>query len=223
MTRFEPRNTTSQRNAVLVKTWDPLMRILHWWLAVTLLLQFGTGTIFWMWGDDLTNRMMFALNLPHFYCGYAFATALCIRVALLFVGPERYRWRDLVPLTEAQQRNWRRTVFYYASLGRRPCPRSLGHNAFAGPFYLMFFLIAAAQVAVGMYLSFLPGGSLQMDSGWMLLHRYLFLALASFVLAHIAAVVMREIHGKSNIASAMLHGYKEYSEEEYRDLVSQRE
>ena len=213
-------NITHNKDVVSVKIWDPFLRILHWWLAITLMAQFATGTIFWIWGDELSNAMMFSVNVPHFYIGYAFATALALRVTLLFVGPPRSRWRDLLPLEPSQRRNWQKTFLYYITLFRHPCPPSLGHNTFAGPAYIGFFLVAAAQVAIGIFLSFMPGGTTQMDSPWMTVHKYLFFALIAFVVVHLAAVVTREINGKHNITSAMIHGYKEFTEAEYKELLS---
>ncbi|MBU2854103.1 MULTISPECIES: cytochrome b/b6 domain-containing protein [Acidithiobacillus] len=212
-------NATCNKGVVSVKIWDPFLRVLHWWLAITLMAQFATGTIFFVWGDELSNAMMFGVNVPHFYIGYAFATALALRIVLLFVGPQTSRWRDLLPLTPNQRRDWQKTFLYYITLFRRPCPPSLGHNAFAGPAYIIFFLIAAAQVAIGIFLSFMPGGTTQMNSPWMTVHEYLFFALIAFVVVHLAAVVAREINGRNNIASAMIHGYKEFTEAEYKELI----
>ena len=69
-------NATRNKDVISVKTWDLFSRILHWWLAITLMAQFATGTIFFVWGDELSNAMMFGVNVPHFYIGYAFAIQL---------------------------------------------------------------------------------------------------------------------------------------------------
>ena len=216
-------NVTYNENVIAVKIWDLFSRILHWWLAITLLAQFTTGAIFWIWDNELSNAMMFGVDILHFYTGYAFATALALRIVLLFVGPQSSRWRDLLPLTETQRRDWQKTFVYYITLFRRPCPPSLGHNAFAGPFYIAFFIIAAAQVATGVFLSFMPGGTTQTNSPWMTVHEYLFFALIAFVIVHLAAVVAREINDRNNITSAMIHGYKEFTEVEYKALISNRD
>ena len=212
-------NVTCNKEVVSVKTWDLFSRILHWWLVITLMAQFATGAIFFIWGNELSTAMMFGVNVPHFYIGYAFATGLALRILLLFVGPQTLRWRDMLPLTPNQRRDWQETLLYYITLFRRPCPPSLGHNAFAGPAYIIVFIIALAQVAIGIFLSFMPGGTTQMNSPWMTVHEYLFFALIAFVVAHLAAVVAREINGKHNITSAMIHGYKEFTEAEYKALI----
>lgn len=207
---------------IAIKVWDPLTRFLHWWIAIAVLLQFATGTIFWLWGSQISNSMMFDLNLPHFYIGYSLATAIAVRITLLFIGPETAHWSDFLPVNSHKRSIWKRTLSYYKSFCRADFPRTLGHNTFAGPVYLVFYLLMAVQVGIGIYLSFLPGGTTQMDSPWMTVHKYIFFALIGFILAHLIAVLIREIKGKEYITSSMINGYKIFSQSDYDKIITQR-
>ena len=135
------------------------------------------------------NVLMGKIDIIHYVGGYAFAAGLVLRIIWLFVGPPAARWRDLLPLTPAQRRIWRKTLFCYLLSGfRRPISAYRGHNAFAGPAFLAFFLIAAAQIALGISLSLMPGSE-AMNSPLMVMHEWGFFLLLAFVIVHVVLVI----------------------------------
>ncbi len=207
---------------ILHPVWDPLLRALHWWLALTIMAQFTSGTILLTLGDDMSDALMGKIDIVHYYGGYAFAAGLVLRIIWLFVGPPTARWRDLLPLTPTQRRIWRETLFCYLSGFRRPISAYRGHNAFAGPAYLAFFFIAAAQVILGITLS-LMSDSEAMASPLMTIHEWGFFLLLAFVIVHVALVIAHEIAGRHGLISAMIHGHKGFSEPEYQALLSSRD
>ncbi len=202
---------------ILHPVWDPLLRGLHWWLALAMMAQFTSGTILLTLGNDMSNVLMGKIDIVHYYGGYAFAAGLVLRIIWLFVGPPAARWRDLLPLTPAQRRIWRETLFCYLSGFRRPISAYRGHNAFAGPAYLAFFLIAVAQIALGISLSLMPGSE-AMNSPLMVMHEWGFFLLLAFVIVHVVLVIAHEIAGRHGLISAMIHGHKGFTESEYQAL-----
>ena len=202
---------------ILHPVWDPLLRALHWWMALAMMAQFTSGTILLTLGNDMSNVLMGKIDIVHYYGGYAFAAGLVLRIIWLFVGPPAARWRDLLPLTPAQRRIWRETLFCYLSGFRRPISAYRGHNAFAGPAYLAFFLIAVAQIALGISLSLMPGSE-AMNSPLMVMHEWGFFLLLAFVIVHVVLVIAHEIAGRHGLISAMIHGHKGFTESEYQAL-----
>ncbi|MEK8089134.1 cytochrome b/b6 domain-containing protein [Thermithiobacillus plumbiphilus] len=201
----------------LYPVWDPLLRLLHWWIAFTLLAQFISGSILLILGDSMSDQLMESFDLVHIYTGYALAAGLALRLVWLFAGPAEARWRDLLPLTARQRRVWRQTLSCYLSGFRRPVEPYRGHNAFAAPAYLAFYGIAAAQVTLGLILSRMSDDE-RMNSVLMNWHDWGFYLLLGFAVIHILMVVMHEIKGRHNMVSAMIHGHKAFTEAETRQM-----
>ncbi|MBU2723704.1 cytochrome b/b6 domain-containing protein, partial [Acidithiobacillus ferridurans] len=119
--------------------------------------------------------------------------------------------------TSAQRRIWRETLSCYLSGFRRPISPYRGHNAFAGPAYLAFFLIAVAQIALGISLSLMPDSE-AMNSPLMVMHEWGFFLLLAFVIVHVALVIAHEVAGRHGLISAMIHGHKGFTESEHQAL-----
>lgn len=202
----------------LYPVWDPLLRLLHWWIALTLVMQFISGAFLLTFGDDMSDQLMEKIDLVHIYSGYILAAGLALRIVWLFAGPAEARWRDLLPLTAGQRRIWRKTISSYLSGFRRPVPPYFGHNAFAGPAYLAFYGIATAQVTLGIILSRMSDEQ-RMNSVLMDWHDWGFYLLLGFIVIHVALVVTHEITGRHNMTSAMIHGHKSFTEAEAREIA----
>lgn len=201
----------------LYPVWDPLLRLLHWWIAFTLAAQFTSGAFLLTLGDDMSDKLMAKIDLVHIYSGYALAAGLALRLVWLFAGPVEARWRDLLPLTARQRRIWRETLSFYLTGFRRPVSPYRGHNAFAGPAYLAFYAVVTAQVTLGVILSRMSDDE-RMDSVLMDWHDWGFYLLLGFAVVHVALVVTHEITGRHNLTSAMLHGRKSFTEAEIAQM-----
>ena len=202
---------------ILLPVWDRLLRALHWWMVLALLIQFITGASFIIWGKEMSDALMGEIDVVHFCGGYAFAAGLALRIVWLFVGPPTAHWRDLLPLKPEQSRIWHDTLRWYLDGFRHPISPHRGHNAFAGPAYIAFFCLASAQIALGITLS-LMADSKAMKSPLMTIHKVGFFLLLTFAVIHIAAVVAHEITERRGLISAMVHGHKGFTEAEYQAL-----
>ena len=211
--------STTDNRYILHPVWDPLLRALHWWMALAMMAQFTSGATLLALGNDMSDTLMGKIDIIHYVGGYAFAAGLALRILWLFVGPPTARWRDLLPLTSAQRRIWRETLACYLSGFRRPISPYRGHNAFAGPAYLAFFLIAVAQIALGISLSLMPDSE-AMNSPLMVMHEWGFFLLLAFVIVHVALVMAHEIAGRHGLISAMIHGHKGFTESEHQALLT---
>jgi Ni/Fe-hydrogenase 1 B-type cytochrome subunit len=197
--------------------WDPLLRALHWWNALTLLFQIITGSIVLFFGGVIEGPLRQGLTNVHGFTGYMFGAGLLTRILWFFIGPPSARWRDLLPLTKTQRRVLIETLRYYAGGLRGDPPLYFAHNPFAGIVYGVFFLLASAQVVTGVITLNMPEnlreGSLVFT--WHGIGYYFFIF---YVLAHVFAVFVHELVERHSLISAMVNGKKAFTQEEWQRL-----
>src|SRR3972149_10591370 len=92
--------------------WDPLLRGLHWWNALTMLFQIATGSIILILSKTKTlqDDASGLLVSVHVVCGYMFAAGILTRILWLFVGYPTASWRDILPLTLMDGRLFPHTI-----------------------------------------------------------------------------------------------------------------
>lgn len=195
------------RHSKTTLVWDPLLRILHWVMAASLILQCITGTTLLLLDGVLSDDVQGRLDLLHYAGGGVFAAALVTRLIWLFAGPAETGWRDFVPLTSARRQMWLDTLRYYLSGLRGSLPYSRTHNPFAATAYLAFFGLGLAQVVMGTVLATMTDEA-RMKSSLLEWHATGFFILLAFVAFHLTAVILREVRGREGIVSAMIHGHK---------------
>ncbi|MCK4739621.1 MAG: cytochrome b/b6 domain-containing protein [Deltaproteobacteria bacterium] len=146
--------------------WDPLLRGLHWWIALTTFIQVGVGALFMFFEDSLSEGLEDTLIDIHGVVGYLFGAGILVRILWLFIGPPTASWRDMVPIKPPQRKVFFDTIKFYLSFLRGKAPLYKAHNTFAGPIYLAFFFVAALQITSGVMLldSHDEGASVQLFS-----------------------------------------------------------
>jgi cytochrome b len=110
-----------------VRVWDPIVRIVHWALAATVLIA-------WMFDEPL--RM-------HTWLGYAAAMLVVVRILWGFVGPEHARFVNFV-------RGPRVVTGYLAGLIRFSSPRYLGHSPAGGAMIIALLVMIVVTTGTGM-------------------------------------------------------------------------
>jgi cytochrome b len=113
--------------SVQVPVWDRFVRVFHWSLAATVLIDWLTDEPLWM----------------HSWLGYFVALLVILRVGWGFVGPENARFRNFVycPIT----------VFnYLKELIRFSGKRYLGHSPAGGAMVVALLVMVAATAITGM-------------------------------------------------------------------------
>ena len=198
--------------------WDPLLRILHWWNALTMLLQVATGSIILIiLSEKLQDGAGGWLVTIHAVCGYMFAAGILTRILWLFVGSPTASWRDILPLTANQRKVLLDTLRYYISALRKTPPLYLAHNPFAGLVYAVFFLLAGGQAITGSMLLNLPPDQREQSIliDW---HKAGYFLLILYAAAHVFAVFVHEWAERHGLIPAMIHGKKTFTEEEWQRL-----
>ena len=109
-----------------VRVWDPFVRVFHWLLAATVLIDWFTDEPRWM----------------HIWLGYLAAVLVVLRVAWGFIGPEPARFASFV-------RGPTEVLGYLGGLVRFSSRRYLGHSPAGGAMVVALLFMVAATVATG--------------------------------------------------------------------------
>ena len=165
-----------------VKVWDPLVRVLHWSLAIVFLANFINEG-----GDPLHN-----------WLGYAALFLIGVRFVWGLIGPRRARFSDWV--------RGPRTIRVY--LRERLAGRSrrqLGHNPAAAA---MMVSLLIGIVFVGIT-GWLQTTDRFFGAQWLEdLHEVLAYVVLAMVGLHVAAAITESIHYRENLIASMIHGRK---------------
>jgi cytochrome b len=172
---------TARRGFLAV--WDPLVRIGHWSLAVTVVSAWLTRT---GWGAI------------HEWLGYVAAAIVALRVVWGLVGSSEARFAGFL-VAPALTLRYARAVLSGTEV------RFVGHNPLGG-WMIVVLLACIALVAFTGYLS-------TTDRYWGVawvesLHAVLADALMILILVHVAGVVHASWRHRENLVAAMIHGRK---------------
>ena len=110
-----------------LRVWDPIVRIIHWALAATVLIA-------WMFDEPLWM---------HTWLGYAAAMLVVMRILWGFVGPEHARFVNFV-------RGPRIVIGYLAGLIRFSSRRYLGHSPAGGAMIIALLVMIVVTTGTGM-------------------------------------------------------------------------
>ena len=182
-----------------VRLWDPVVRVLHWALALAVVAawtlgQFGPPIMTW-----------------HFWAGYAVLGIVGLRVVWGFVGPRPARFSSFAYGPAA--------IFRYVSgvLARRPSHWP-GHNPLGGVFVFLLLGVVAAQAATGLFSDpedYINAGPFAADVGmdaartalsW---HHLLSDAVLILVSLHVAAILFYRIWKREDLVRPMITGRKQ--------------
>jgi cytochrome b len=189
------------------RVYDPVLRSIHAWNAVVLLLLLLGGRLGEWLGRAPEAAYLWRL---HVWVGYGLVLGLVARVTWGVVGPETARLADL----------WRPLAWWQALKTRAwfTEPTSWGHHAPATLAYLGFYLVLIAMAVTGLALAavYHGGGPL---GGWLghdirlkhlfrEPHEWLENVVLAFVLVHIAMLILHEVRHGVPIAQAMVSGFQ---------------
>ncbi len=182
---------------------DPLLRILHWSLALAILALVATSQLAEAFEHGPYEDTIWNL---HILAGYTLTVALLTRLLWGLVGPASARWRDL----------WHPAV-WKATLGelRLPARHRLGHDPVASLAYLFAYGVMTLMVATGLGLAASefhtgPLAAWLGNAAWLedVLgepHEAGFALMLGFVGLHLAALAFHQLRGE-RVAQSMVTG-----------------
>ena len=167
----------------MITVWDPLVRILHWSLAI------GVGF------EWFTRH---AAREAHEAFGYAVLAVVAARIAWGIFGTQYARFTDFVVSPS-------RTIEYWKLLVKKEEPRYIGHNPLGG--WMIVALLLTAAVVCG------SGWLYATDEYWGVdwvarLHAWSTYVLLALVALHLAGVAFTSLRQGENLVGAMIHGRK---------------
>lgn len=186
--------------------YDPLLRALHWSIALTILALVITSQLAEAFEHGPLETTIWNL---HIYAGYGLSAALLARVLWGLVGPTAARWSDLW-----HPRAW------IAAIKQLQLPRAhrVGHDPIASLAYLLAYAVMALMVVTGLALAASefhtgPLAAWLGDAGWVEdvaedPHEFGFTLMLGFIGLHMAALVLHQLRGE-RVAQSMVTG-KQY-------------
>ncbi|NTV87071.1 MAG: cytochrome b/b6 domain-containing protein [Burkholderiaceae bacterium] len=195
------------------RVFDPLLRLLHWTLALSIILLIATSQLAEAFEEGPYESTLWNL---HILAGYALSAGLLTRLLWGVVGPLSARWRDL----------WHPAVWKDSLRNLHlPAAHRAGHDPIASLAYLFAYGVMALMVVTGLGLaaSEFQTGPL---AGWLgnaswledVLgepHEVGFALLLGFVGLHMAALLFHQLRGE-RVAQSMVTG-KQYLDAQYID------
>jgi cytochrome b len=183
----------------LEKIWDPVSRLWHWVLALTICISWWLG-----------EYMEFDTIDWHFYAGYVVLGLMGFRFFWGFVGPSPIRFRALIPTpTQAIQ--------YLKRIGRRQPSGSPGHNPIGSLSVIAMLVSITTQAVTGMFIesddffesaplaAYVSDETMGLLTWWHHLNAKIILVL---VCLHLFAILFYLIWKKENLIKPMITGWK---------------
>lgn len=170
-----------------VRVWDPFVRLLHWWLALSF-------AIAWISADEW--------DLVHEYAGYVVAALVGLRIAWGLIGTRHARFSDFVYSPPAVFAYLRDSFLLKAR-------RYLGHNPAGGAMVLALLLSLTAVSATGIMMT--------TDAFWTAewveeVHEAAANLTLGLVVLHVAGVIFSSLEHGENLVKSMLTGMKRAKE-----------
>ena len=196
----------SNPNTLPQRVYDPLLRLLHATIALTILALIVTSQLADLFEHSAYERTVWNL---HILAGYGLSASLLARLLWGLVGPSSARWKDLW-----HPAAWKESLRKM----RLPDAHRVGHDPIASLAYLFAYGVMALMVATGLGLaaSEFQTGPLATWLGhasWLedVLgdpHEVGFALMLGFIGLHMAALVFHQLRGE-RVAQSMLTG-KQY-------------
>ena len=163
--------------------WDPLVRVLHWGLATSVIVAFFTHE-----GPEIVHNT----------AGYAALAIACGRLVWGFAGGEFARFSGFVAGPAA-------TLAYTRALLARREPHFLGHNPLGALMILaLLFCVVATTVSGWMLDTDAWFGDEMVER----VHSLFGHAFVPLVLLHVGGVIFTSVRQKENLVTAMITGRK---------------
>lgn len=200
----------SHANLIPQRVYDPLLRVLHWTIALSVIALVATSQIAESFEHGPVEK---ALWNAHLIAGYTFAAALLARLLWGLAGPASARWSDL----------WHPAAWRDLLRLRMPASRRAGHDPVASLAYLFAYAVMAVMVVTGLGLAaveyesgplaFWVAGADWLKETFEEPHEAGFALLLGFIGLHFAALVFHQLRGE-RVAQSMITGKQYLNPEE---------
>ena len=210
-----------QPELVTVKVWQLPTRLIHWGLAISILVLSVTG--FYIGNPQwfpLGTVTMTGVKAVHYGTGLVLIALLIARVIWMFSGNRYERLDQFVPFHRSRRDLIGPSIKYYGFLRREP-PPTVGHNPLAGLTYLLLLSMLAVESVTGLALKSLESGrgsllwtffhwvfAITSISTVRFVHHLIMWLTLGFVIHHVYSAILVDREERSGLLSSMVTGYK---------------
>ena len=196
--------------------YDPVMRTIHWWNALSVMTLLLTG--------EIARRSSSSMDAAvfhewHAWFGNALVLGLVARLVWGLFGPRYARLSALF-----RPHDWGRALKRRVLSVERT---EFGPHPLAGSIHLLFYAVLIVVAATGLSLLAVKYGSgplaawlsykLWLKSVHMQVHDFLSYVVWAFVFVHVSAVVLHDRRYGTPLAQSMLSGYQYLPESDDSD------
>ncbi len=188
------------------RVFDPIQRVLHWWIALTVMMLVIFG-----WVSKLieVGELRRSLTVVHMSLGFILTVGLILRFFWGLIGP---RYARLEMLWRSMSSALKNPANAHAK------PEAFGHTATGSFAYLIFYGIIAGAALTGLLLAAMrydqgPFASLLFDDlSWhqfsLVVHNFTLYGATLFIFAHVVGMVRHEQKSGLPVAQSMISGYQ---------------
>lgn len=198
---------TDQPELVRQRVYDPVLRIVHAWNALSVVGLIVTAQLSQRWIYSVTGE---ALLSAHVWLGFGLILGLVARLAWGLVGPKHARLDDLWHPREWAQALRSRQWFTQ--------PKRFGHHAEASIAYIALYLTLLVLAVSGLVLAALEQNMgplmpwIDYRNEYLSLfkapHVLLEYVIMFYVVVHLGALVLHKIHHRTPVAQSMISGFQ---------------
>ena len=207
---------------VRVRVWDLPVRLIHWLLALAIVVLSVTGYLIAtpILVLPAEYHWVTVVKVVHKSTAYAFIALIGARVAWLFLAPNRWsRWTEWIPTTRERIGQIIPSVRFYLFLSRE-APPVVGHNPLAGMTYTVLYLMFGLEIVTGLVLWGVEGvGWAAFLTGWLrgwfalstirFVHHLIMWLTWGFMIHHVySGLLVDRVEGSGLITSIFSSGYK---------------
>ena len=168
---------------VMVKVWDPFVRVFHWTLLTLFVIAFASG-------DDVEK--------VHIAAGYGIAVLLALRLVWGIIGSRHARFSGFV-------RSPREVIAYLRDVASLRAPRYLGHNPAGGAMIIALLTALIATAATG----YMMTTDAYWGAKWVeKLHEALAYGTLALAGLHVLGVAASSLLHRENLIKSMWTGRK---------------
>ena len=177
----------ARQNPVMVRVWDPLVRIFHWSLVASIAFA-------WLSSDSRGEL--------HQWIGYSAVALIIVRLLWGFTGTSYARFSQFI-------RSPRTVLGYLRAIKTGDEPRYIGHNPAGG------YMIIALMLAVGTtgFTGWMMTTNTYYGDDWVqIVHSLSADGMILLVIAHVSGVVLASFRHRENLVKSMVTGVKRKAE-----------
>ncbi|MGZ6839968.1 MAG: Ni/Fe-hydrogenase, b-type cytochrome subunit, partial [Frankiaceae bacterium] len=210
-----------QPELATVKVWQLPTRLIHWGMAISILVLSVTG--FYVGNPQwfpLGTVTMTGVKAVHYATGLTLIALLIARVIWMFSGNRYERFDQFVPFRRSRRDLVGPSLKYYGFLRREP-PPVVGHNPLAGLTYLLLISMLVVESITGLALKSLETGrgsllwtffhwvfAITSISTVRFVHHLIMWLTLGFVIHHVYSAILVDHEERSGLVSSMVTGYK---------------